>query len=305
MPSEIIERIRAADLVSSWKRDFGVDVAHLFAGVEELTLSRDVDTGLLSFDPPVEGDAAFYQAMRRFKWYHPAHKEEFAAAAEWLGAGGRALDVGAGDAGFARYVRAGAYTGLETDPQAVASAVATGLTVHNLDMAAYRASDRFEAAELVTAFQVLEHVRDPQRFVCEMAELTTPGGHVAIGVPDAASYVADLPDFMLNAPPHHLTWWTEAALGAAMAQAGLQVRAVHRFGVEPWERQLWWMAKLARIGRAETASRFGRRLRARKVASFVGAWALQIFPIPKPARGSTLLMIGKKVDDPAYPRGIE
>jgi hypothetical protein len=145
---------------------------------------------------------------------------------------------------------------------------------------------------------VLEHVSKPKAFIADMVTLAEEGGYVAIGVPDAESYVAELPDFMLNAPPHHLTWWTEAALAAAMMQAGLWIEAVHRFGVEPWERQLWWMAKLASLARPKRFDRFGKKLRTRKVLSYVGAWGLQKLPIPTSARGSTLLMIGRKTTPP-------
>jgi len=292
--AEIIETISVADIVASWKSDFDIDVARLFEGVDTLLLLRARATGRLSFYPPVEGDAAFYQAMRAFDWYHPPHKEEFVAAAKWHRAGERVLDIGAGDAGFVRHMPRRLYRGLETDPQAAAAATAAGLDVLDWDMQTYLGSDWFEAAGLVTAFQVLEHVDAPQRFIDDMVSLACVSGRVAIGVPDAGSYVADLPDFMLNAPPHHLTWWTEETLGQAMAKAGLRICAVHRFGVEPWERQLWWMARFARLGRRSDAPRFGAQLRARKVGSFLASWALQKLPIPKDTRGSTLLMIGEK-----------
>ena len=290
----VSETVLAEDIIASWQSDFGIDVARLFEGVEALELVQDQRAGRLSFYPPIEGDAAFYQALRKFDWYHPPTKEEFAAAAKWLQHGDRVTDIGAGAAGFAAHVPAEDYLVLETDGAAVAAAIANSTLVLNMDMAAYRGAPEFRSAGLVTAFQVLEHVAAPDRFVSEMASLTKPGGHVAIGVPDAGSYVADLPDFMLNAPPHHLTWWTEDALAATMKGAGLSIEAVYRFGVEPWERQLWWMAKLANIARSDGLGRFGAKLRARKVASYLGAWALQIVPIPKAARGSTLLMIGRR-----------
>ncbi len=292
--SERVERVLVRDLIASWQSDFGVDVARLFAHVEHIDLLRDRETGLMRFEPAIEGDAAFYQAMRAFDWYHPPHKEEFAAAAAWLREDGCVLDVGVGGADFARYVPRAAYCGLETDDQAVRKAVAEGLDLRCLDMADYLTSDGFRSADLVTAFQVLEHVRDPMRFVRRMAEIAGADGRVAIGVPDACSYVSGLPDFVLNAPPHHVTWWSEAALGAVMAQAGLNVAGVYRFGVEPWERQLWWMAKLARLGRDKGGRYFGKPLRARKVASFLGSGVLQKLPIPKAAHGATLLMIGEK-----------
>ena len=255
---------------------------------------RNTETGQLRFYPPVEGDAAFYQALRKFDWYHPPTKEEFSAAARYYRAGERITDIGAGAGLFAEHVPRALYRGLETDDAAVATAVTKGLNVVNADMSVFIASENFQAAGLVTAFQVLEHVRDPDTFVKQLTELACSDGRVAIGVPDAGSYVADLPDFMLNAPPHHLTWWTQTALQATMEAAGLRIIGTHRFGVESWERQLWWMAKLARIARPGHLGRFGASLRARKVSSYLGSRVLQKLPIPKSARGSTLLMIGEK-----------
>lgn len=290
---DIVETVAAADIVASWQSDFGIDVTRLFDGVETLSVVQDPMTGRLRFHPPIEGDADFYQALRKFDWYHPPTKEEFVAAAKWLQSGDLVTDIGAGAAGFAAHVPEPDYVGLETDGAAVAAAKAKGISSLNMDMAAYRQAPTFRPAGLVTAFQVLEHVADPDGFVSDMVSLTRAGGYVAIGVPDAGSYVADLPDFMLNAPPHHLTWWTEEALEAVMVGAGLNIEAVYRFNVEPWERQLWWMARLANIARPERLGHFGAKLRARKVASFLGSWLLQRLPIPEAARGSTLLMIGK------------
>lgn len=289
LPGSVIETIGVPDLVDAWRRDFGIDVERLFAGIAALDLIEDTATGRMDFRPAITGDAAFYAALRKFRWYHPATKAEYAAAARWLGDTGRVVDVGAGLGGFAAYVPRRQYLGLETDPDAVAACTARGLTVLGLDPG--RARQVVPPAELVTAFQVLEHVAHPEAFLADLAGLTAPGGRIAIGVPDAGSYVAGLPDFVLNAPPHHVSWWTETALRALFEGAGLKVLAAERFPVEPWERQIWWMAKLAgRDGRR----RFGRQLRTRKVLAYIGSLGLQVLPVPKAARGATLFMVGER-----------
>lgn len=292
--AKVVETISTLDIIASWRKDFGIDVARLFEGVETLLMLEDTQTGQLSFYPPIEGDAAFYQALRKFDWYHPPTKEEFSAAAKYHIAGEQVIDVGAGAGGFAAHVPRGLYCGLETDGEATLAGVANGLNIIKADMSDYLESANFQAAGLVTAFQVLEHVAAPQAFIKKLSSLACAGGRVAIGVPDAGSYVADLPDFMLNAPPHHLTWWTQPALASAMEVAGLKIIGTHCFAVEPWERQLWWMAKLANLARPAGIGRFGATLRARKVASFLGSWVLQLTPIPTEQRGSTLLMVGEK-----------
>lgn len=291
---EVIEVISVEDLIKSWQSDFSVETRHLFGSLKTIRMLSHRQSGIIFFDPPVLGDAAFYKTLRHFKWYHPSTKEEYREAAAWIRADQTVLDVGAGLAGFANHVPQDRYVGLETDLDAVKDCRARGLTVHNMDMATYRAQSDAISAGLVSAFQVLEHVDEPDGFIEEMGRLTRQGGRVAVGVPDAGSYVSDLPDFMLNAPPHHITWWTEASLLALMERQGLRPLEVKRFLVEPWERQLWWMAKTARIGWRKDGSRFGRDLRARKVVAYLASFALQLLPPPSDAMGSTLLIIAEK-----------
>ncbi len=285
----------ADDFVASWRSDFGIDVSELFdtaaSGRRDLVrLFHDPDSGRIWFDPAIVGDEAFYQALRRFKWYHPKRKLEHAAAGRWAAAGARVLDIGAGDGAFAAHVSHARYRGLEPDPVSAEAGRARGLDLLAMDAGAYRRSELFSPADLATAFQVLEHVPDPDGFIRSMEACLAPDGRLAIGVPDGGSYIRDLPDFMLNAPPHHLTWWTEASLRTCLDANGFRVTAVERFPVEPWERQLYWMAAIARRFRRSERPRFGRRMRPLKVASFVAAWALQAWPLDQMKRGSTLLV---------------
>lgn len=285
-----MERIPADHLVRAWRQDFGIDVAHLFAGIEQIEMCEDAETGHVFFAPSILGDAAFYQALRRFKWYHPEQKREHEYAAELAKIGDFVLDVGAGNGDFATYLANVDYLGLESDGAAVAAARGRGQDLRDLTMDAWRASAGFRPADLVTAFQVLEHVAEPAAFLAQMRACLHEEGELVIGVPDADSYIRSLPDFMLNAPPHHVTWWTEAALTKLMRKVGLEIVDAKRFAVEPWEYQLWWMAKLAGDNAQSNRSFFGPRLRLRKIWSFCLSWPLQRLAPPKSAGGSTLVV---------------
>lgn len=288
-------RINTKDLVRAWRQDFGIDVAHLFSGVEQIEMREDANTGHIAFWPPILGDAAFYQALRRFKWYHPERKCEHVYAAEIAQRGSFVLDVGAGHGDFAAHLCDVDYLGLESDPDAVATAKSRGHDVRDQSMATWRASDAFRPADLVTAFQVLEHVEDPETFLNEMKSCLQDQGDLIIGVPDADSYVRSLPDFMLNAPPHHVTWWTETSLRAVLRRVGMEAVQVQRFAVEPWEYQLWWMAKFAGDVLKSERGFFGPHLRWRKMWSFCLSWPLQWLAPPKTARGSTLLVRAQRL----------
>lgn len=293
----VLETLQTADLIQSWRQDFGIEVSHLFAGIERIEMRQDAEAGRVDFVPRVLGDAAFYQALRQFNWYHPARKLEHVHAATLAKPGDLVLDVGAGNGDFAAYLSDVDYIGLEQDGAAVEAARARGRDLRALSMADWRASDRERRADLVTAFQVLEHVADPQAFLAELNSCLASDGTMVIGVPDAESYVSDVPDLMLNAPPHHVSWWTEAALRTSLAQVGLEVIEVKRFAVEPWEYQLWWMAKFTGWMGGHRGPRFGRRLRVKKVIAFCLSWPLQWLAPPQSARGSTLIVLAKRAAD--------
>ena len=290
---EILEEVSTRDLIGSWRKDFGIDVSAAFTGIDVLHLCRNRESGLIYFDVPIAGGPDFYERLRRFSWYHPHHKEEHGAAATLIAPGARVLDIGAGDGRFATYIPNVFYTGLENDPHTIADAQSRGLnvigdTLHDLA----RAGRRFDA---VTAFQVLEHMPAPRTFATDALACLADGGTFILGVPDGDSYVADLPDLVLNAPPHHLTWWTEASLRTLAAELGLTDVTVQRFRVEPWERRLWWMARIARLIAPRRTARFGLGLRRLKIVSWLAAGLLAPLPlIPKSATGSTLLLAARK-----------
>lgn len=288
---EVLETIPVVDLVASWRRDFGIDVAKLFEGVVSLQLCRDPASARIYFDPPVAGTPGFYGTLRSFEWYQPISKAEHEAAGELIGPSDRVLDIGAGTGAFADRVHGAAYEGIEPDPESVRRARALGrdLTSRTLAETAARRAERFT---VVTAFQVLEHVADPDAFVAAAVRCLAPGGRLILGLPDSGGYLARLPDFVLNAPPHHLTWWREDSLRDLLRCHGLAEPSLRRFPVETWERRLWWMAKIARLFGGER--HFGKSLRGRKVVSWLAAGLLQALKPPAGATGATLLAVARK-----------
>src|SRR5581483_4571567 len=62
--------------------------------------------------------------------------------------------------------------------------------------------------DVTCAFQVVEHVSDPLGLIGAMIALTRPGGQIIISAPNAGAYISRCRD-LLNAPPHHVTWWED------------------------------------------------------------------------------------------------
>ena len=123
--------------------------------------------------------------------------------------GARVLDVGCGLGGFRACVPEADYTGL--DPHMAAARLDRGRSQRDARPASRRPCRRYDA---VCCFEVVEHVRDPKALFAELVQAAKPGGLVCVSVPRVPSPMTRIPNFLINAPPHHLTWWSEAALRA-------------------------------------------------------------------------------------------
>jgi len=241
LPAEhLIQRVSARLLTDLWRASFGVKVAGQFAGVRWFHLWRS-PCGLAFFDPPVVGDDGFYAELHdAVKDRYDATRSEFAPASRLVPPRATVLDVGCGSAAFAPYVGHARYTGL--DPHGATYNAAAKIVIETAGAHA----DRLGAAyDVVCSFQVLEHVPDPRRFAGDLVRCLKPGGRLLLGVPRWPSAITVIPNFVLNAPPHHLTWWTEPALRALAEKVGLEVEQVEHLPCPPDNAILYWMARAA------------------------------------------------------------
>lgn len=139
--------------------------------------------------------------------------------------GGALLDVGCGAGHFAAAaVRAGyRVTGLDISEAHLDLARRRfGLTdLHRGTLGDLVATSPPRRFDVVAAFQVLEHVADPVRFVADAVRLVAPGGYLAVGVPNWRVW----PAFRApgDAPPNHLTRWSRRSLARVLERAGLEV----------------------------------------------------------------------------------
>jgi SAM-dependent methyltransferase len=296
---EVIEEIDTAALARTWWQDFGVDVGPAFEGIPMLRLCRGPATNRVFFDPPIAGSPDFYAQLRWFDWYHPSEKAEHRLAGATIGPEDRVLDIGAGDGAFADHVNGAIYEGLEFDPQIVQAARNRGHDISDrpLSQVAAEVTDGTQQPYTVaTAFQVLEHMPDPDTFVADALRCLTPGGRLILGVPDRDTYVSALPDFALNAPPHHLTWWNAGSIRALLHGHGVRHLTFYWTPVEHWERRFWWMARIAGLLQRSDAPRFGPSRRRMKIFAWLMAGLLKSIKQPADVRGATLVVSARKPD---------
>lgn len=293
----LLEEFPTSLLVTCYQRDLGINVAPAFQGIQRIQLFRCLDSNLIFFYPAVTGSSKFCKQLQTFDWYSPMGKFEHERAATWITPGERVLDIGCGAGQFATNIPEAAYTGLDPhlglkdrSPNDHLLIIRETVTSHLLR--------NTQAYDVVCAFQVLEHLADPRTFLTAALACLQPDGLLILGVPSAESYVTRISNFVLNAPPHHVTWWTDAALYSLADQFNLSVRELSHAPVEAWESRLYWMHRITRGVFPQTSRYFTESTSRRLLNLAAYVLAGYIHTSAKPpvgAQGASVVMVAKKV----------
>jgi len=134
--------------------------------------------------------------------------------------------------------------------------------------------------ELVTMWDVIEHLPDPAGALRDVAAVTAPGGLVALSTGDVSSMVARVSGarWHLYTFPEHLWFFTPASLRRLMERAGLEV-------VETRYEVCWYPVSylVERVG-----AMFGRRC--------CGEWLGMVGRVPVPVSLFDIVtVVGRKV----------
>jgi len=75
--------------------------------------------------------------------------------------------------------------------------------------------------DLITFFEVLEHIGDPQKFISAIKSLLINKGFIIFSVPNSIRYGRW--EEIVNVPPHHITRWTEQTLKVFLLNNGFRI----------------------------------------------------------------------------------
>ena len=293
---QVLEEIPTSLLIECYQRDLDIDVASEFLKIERLQLCRSLNSQVIFFHPTVPGSLEFHEHLQKFDWYYPADKYEYQRAAKWVKPGDRVLDIGCGAAHFATHLPEASYHGLE--PYFLPGFHAMHAEPHIFSENVTRhATTNSQSYDVVCAFQVLEHMRDPQSFISAALACLKSEGLLIIGVPNAESYITRIPNFVLNAPPHHITWWSPKSLCYLADYFNLSILELAHAPVETWETRLYWMERILGLFTLPTNSYFTTSTSRRifNMAAYMVAGAISnYFKPPLQAQGASVVMIAKK-----------
>jgi 2-polyprenyl-3-methyl-5-hydroxy-6-metoxy-1,4-benzoquinol methylase len=173
---------------------------------------------------------------------------------------GTHLDIGCGSGGFVHWMSEKGWdsAGLELNPSAVEIACQLNLNVKQSEIESAGFAD--EQFDLITAWEVLEHVSDLKRFLKEVRRTMKLGGKFVGSVPNIASMEATFfgRDWQPLEIPYHLYHFSPVSLRAVFKQAGFRLEKLEFLKItHSWDASLgkkypqgiWFMPILQLIGR--------------------------------------------------------
>jgi SAM-dependent methyltransferase len=293
--ARLIQWVSSNLLNGLWRASFGVDTTRQLGTGQRFGLWES-PCGLIFFDPMIVGDGSFYGELYKDlgkdgPWSESAsNREDYRQAAAMIKPGDRVLDVGCGAAAFASYVPHAAYVGLDDNYSPAGAKV----DIRNESLAAHAAAHA-EEYDAVCAFHVLEHVPNPAQFALHLQRALKPGGYFILAMPKFPSAINDIPNFVFNAPPHHLTWWSEQALRTLAEGAGLQVESIQGLPLSAPHRLGHWMGRSAPRLTGNEYFRHALSWHGGLLWSFVaGRLCAALFGTPRHAKAIELLLIARK-----------
>jgi len=196
-------------------------ISRLWQG-EECVILRCKECQFAFGHPFVGGDEAFYSILHEQQGYPNWRWDYDIALSEALNplGKGRILDIGAGTGVFLRSLKQGweCYA-LEGSDTTRGPLEACGIRVfRDLTVAAKSETGSFQ---VITLFQVLEHIAEFRSILAQCRQLLCEGGRLMVTVPDGDAMILQekltgCPDM----PPNHINKWTPHSLSRVLQEAG-------------------------------------------------------------------------------------
>jgi SAM-dependent methyltransferase len=293
-----VQRFSVSLLADLWRSASGVDISALYQGIAHIGL-YEAACGLFFFDPMIPGDHRFYDSFYGGLHAHKVmngrlmERVEFRHAASLIPPGASVLDVGCGSGAFARHVQHAHYHGL--DPYAPRDAD-TAVIRETLEAHAWRHAGTYD---VVCAFQVIEHTSDPRGFAERLMRLLRPKVLLILCAPLHPSPLTEIPNFLNNVPPHHLTWWNTRAFSALAEQLALRPVEIADLPASPHNALVPWVHKFSfcRSGKAPDeryiAHRWSWHINL-AVSYALGRASDTLLPMPRSANPIDVFMAARK-----------
>ncbi|MEP1009315.1 class I SAM-dependent methyltransferase [Leptolyngbya sp. NM1-A1] len=213
-------------IISDWQDFFQIDVSADLKAYPAFQLYRCNITDLRFFYPlDIFGSAQLYENLMKFEWYYMAEKWEYQVALQDLQENSRILEIGCGHGHFVRQAENKGFQigGIDSNQKAVLNAQKNGLNIRQLSVPDILVEGKSQY-DCLCAFQVLEHLPNPLKFLTDCIDLLKSNGLLLLSVPNANSFLKYQYN-LLDMPPHHMTQWSVKSFRALEKLLPLKLEA--------------------------------------------------------------------------------
>lgn len=159
-------------------------------------------------------------------WWYKERRAILAKELRRLPTSGTALDIGAAGGGNTRVLRAHGWRPVALEYAETAAKIARERGIDVLRADARKLPVASDSVDLVTAFDVLEHIEEDYEATAEIARVLRPGGTALIAVPcDMALWSAH------DEAVGHVRRYTRETLTSAIEKGGLEVQDIWSWNV--------------------------------------------------------------------------
>jgi SAM-dependent methyltransferase len=225
----VVEQLTGSQLRRLWRESGFQLTPEAWGRIQEqslVALKRCAACGFAFFDPSLAGNEVFYKELERSGYFAP-NRPEFFRTVEFAKRNGlhRVLDIGCGSGAFLDLARqAGCETfGLELNSAAAAKARAKAHRIFSVSLEQLIDAGSTGGFDLITLFQVLEHLANPVAVLKKATSMLKNGGYVAIAVPSEEGVLRLSPWDPSQWPPHHVSRWRRADLKQLGRATGLKI----------------------------------------------------------------------------------
>ncbi len=209
----LLRVLSSQKIASRWKNEYNVEVEQTFKSIGIIEHWRCEKSGFEWYSPEgAAGSEQLYIQLERLPWYYMPEKWEFKEALKYFQSEQKLLEIGSGVGHFlnaAKIIGIQA-SGIESNPVAADRSRKRGCNIfeEKIEDLAICLGPIFDG---VCAFQVIEHIALPSKFIKSMLNLLRPNGKLVLSVPNASilQKIDKKYHSLLNQPPHHMSHWNE------------------------------------------------------------------------------------------------
>ena len=287
---QLVRKIPVSFLRKQWNESYQIDLPKNFGQKGEVFEMICPKSDVTFFYPKnIFGKSDFYKKLSAANPYYQEEKWEYQEALRFIPATSDVLEIGCGNGEFLALCRLKKcqLVGLELN-RGIRNMDPKSLRIIHAPWEKYLLKKRARHS-VIAAFQVLEHLPNPEIFFQRCASGLRRGGVLIVGVPNRDSFIKDSFN-LLDLPPHHMTRWSRKSFLVIAPRYGFQVVRIMDEPLAPYHVDYYLDTQMGKMRRQRDWRRF----------IFKRPWkglirSLLLLGLRKKIRGQTILAVLRKV----------